>query len=130
MTTELPKLGIFWGIAFGGQTAIAALWQPWTEVPDIGGFRTLDIGHVDYWQTLQQRDARLRGIEYEEFPRGRINYRAGDERFLLLADRKLLKRSFIDAICRLASLPKQQTLVMSDPHYRSTRQVAPLAPAG
>ena len=39
------------------------------EVPSIGGFRTLEVGHVDVWQRIGGYLTR----DYGLYPRGRVN---------------------------------------------------------
>ena len=115
-----PRLGIFWGIWIGdGKAAIVPISVPEKEVPVIGGFRTLDSGHVDVWPEIQRTVPMLRGKEYDEVPRGRVNWREEDDRYLLIADRKLLGDDFLKEIMALFKLPDAKTLVMSDPHYRT-----------
>ena len=115
-----PRLGIFWGIRIGdGKPTILPISVPETEVPLIGGFRTLDTGHIDAWPTILSTTPLLKGKEYDEVPRGRVNWREEDGRYLLIADRKLISKNFLKQIMIVFKLPEKKTLVMSDPHYRT-----------
>jgi len=115
-----PRLGLFWFVPDrNGRATFLSLSRPWSEVPEIGGFKTLDEGHVDVWPRLQVRHAFLRGAPYERFPRGRVNWRASDGAWLLLLDPKLRATAFVSAIADEWRLPSGSLLILTDPHYRS-----------
>jgi hypothetical protein len=38
------------------------------QVPEIGGFKTIDEGHMDIWPLIQRREAALRPFEYDDVP--------------------------------------------------------------
>lgn len=80
--------------------------RPFADVPDIGGFRTLDEGHVDAWPRL----APLLGPDYGAYPRGRVNWRAADDRLLLLLDPVLCRPRWIAALMERFGLPPEHTL--------------------
>ena len=75
------------------------------DVPLIGGFRTLETGHVDHWKTVVSEDPSLRGVPYEVYPRGRANHRQSDNAWLLLLDRKLLRQEFVDIVVEAWAFP-------------------------
>lgn len=116
-----PLLGFFWFVQFEDAPELIADALPFSMVPEIGGFRTLETGHYEFWSKRQRQDHRLKGIEYEEFPRGRVNYLAGDDCFLLLLDKKLRTAEFVGRIVREWNLPPAKVKVLLDPHYRSKR---------
>lgn len=116
MDNEHPRIGLFW-VAPGatGAWAVHDLARPAPEVPAIGGFRTLDAGHAEVWP-------RLRGSlspDYGAYPRGWVNWRAEDDRYLLLLDPVLLGRGWRDRIAARFRLPEDRTLTLTDAHYRS-----------
>lgn len=90
-------------------------------MPLIGGFRTLDLGHVEHWPEVRRARPELAGVEYEEYPRGRVNWREADRRYLMLLDPVLRRPDRLGAIVDAFRLPRDRTRVMTDPHYRSTR---------
>ncbi len=94
-------------------------------MPEIGGFKTLDEGHVDVWRSFQRRYPDLRHHEYEAFPRGRVNWRAGDNAWLLLLDPKLNEDHFTPVVINAWNLPRTRLLIMTDAHYRSRQRVGP-----
>ncbi|WP_162815648.1 hypothetical protein [Microvirga aerophila] len=51
-----------------------------------------------------------------------MNWRADDDRFLLLLDRKLTTEEFISTLVSRWHLPRARLIVLSDPHYRSPSQ--------
>lgn len=119
-----PRLGILWFVpAPGGGSRLVELSSIAEDVQLIGGFRTLEMGHVDYWPAVVRHDPTLREVPYEAYPRGRANWREDDDTWLLLLDRKLHRAPFIDLVVATWSLPRDRLEVMADPHYRSSRTV-------
>lgn len=115
-----PRIGLFWGIPRGTPNLhLVGLSRPISAVPALGGFKTLDEGHVEVWPRLTKRLPDLRGLPYEHFPRGRVNWRNEDDMFLLLLDRKLMTGDFVSTVVSRWHLPKERLLILSDPHYRS-----------
>lgn len=89
--------------------------HPAPEVPSVSGFRTLELGHAEAWP-------RLRGSlspDYGDYPRGRVNWRAEDDRYLLLLDPVLLRGDWRERIAARFRLPMGRSLTLTDPHYRS-----------
>jgi len=93
--------------------------RPVSAVPEIGGFKTLDEGHVDVWPRITRRWPNLLGLPYEHFPRGRVNWRAEDDRFLLLMDRMIMTEEFISLVVSRWKLPRPRVIILADPHYKS-----------
>jgi hypothetical protein len=123
-TAELdePCLGFFWVLPVNDhkeEFALAAVIAPVSQIPVIGGFRTVDQGHVDIWPLLCATLPHLTEYEYEDFPRGRVNWRASDDRFLLLMDRKLFRPIVERSLMTRFALPDDKTLTMQDSHYVS-----------
>lgn len=119
------RLGIFWfvpdpdnGARLIEESVLAS------EIPVIGGFKTYDPGHVDVWKKIVQREPSLIGHPYEDYPRGRANWRAEDDAWLLLMDKTVMRAPFISAVQQTWNLPKE-TVVMSDSHYRCRIKVSP-----
>lgn len=125
---QSAKLGVFWALPIDGDIwDIVEVTLPFGDVPAIGGFRTLEAGHVDLWSGVRRRAGRRVVGEYEDYPRGRVNWRDEDQRFLLLLDPVLHNPRWIARVADLFSLPMDVTIVMTDPHYRSKRK-PPAAP--
>ncbi|WP_424140427.1 hypothetical protein [Roseomonas chloroacetimidivorans] len=111
-----PRLGLFWVAPNPrGTWGVRDLSRPFAAVPEIGGFRTLDEGHVDAWPQLGGH----LDPDYGAYPRGRVNWRAEDGRFLLLHDPVLSRDGWIARVAECFVLPPSRTLVMTDAHYRS-----------
>jgi len=120
---DTPRLGIFWFVpADGGGAYLIEESVSASEIAEVGGFKTYGPGHVDVWKDIVRREPSLRGHPYEVFPRGRANWRAEDDAWLLLMDRVVMTAPFISTIRRAWNLP-ERTLVMSDPHYRCRKRV-------
>jgi hypothetical protein len=119
-----PRLGLFWFVSDGpSYSRFLSLSRPWSEVKEIGGFKTLDEGHVDIWPLLLNQSPSLRRYEYEAFPRGRVNWRADDDAWLLLLDPKLNSEPFTSHIIKAWRLPLDRLTIMTDSHYRSSERV-------
>lgn len=124
MCHSASRLGILWFVpATDGFSRFVELSERAEGIPLIGGFRTLDTGHVDRWHRVVRSDPSLRGVPYEAYPRGRANYRSSDNAWLLLLDRKLLRPEFIDIVVSAWALPRHRLQVMSDSHYKSSRTI-------
>lgn len=100
---------------------MACFSRAFDQVERIGGFRTLDEGHVDVWDKLAAAHRELSPYGYDYFPRGRVNWREADNKFLLLADRYILRRNLQRTIVSRWALPESDTIAMADPHYRTQR---------
>jgi hypothetical protein len=122
----MPRLGLFWFVNEGEQhSRFLSFSRSWDEVPEIGGFKTLDEGHVDIWPSYQRQYPFLRSYEYEAFPRGRVNWRAEDKTWLLLLDPKLNSEPFTSHVIEAWRLPVDRLTILTDPHYRSCKPVNP-----
>ncbi|WP_259673934.1 MBL fold metallo-hydrolase [Rhizobium sp. NZLR10] len=85
-----PRLGIIWFVPTTGKGyRFTSLANDCERVSVIGGFKTVDEGHVDTWSKVVAADRRLSRYDYEYFPRGRVNWRQEDNAFLLLADPRI-----------------------------------------
>ncbi len=115
---EEPRVGIFWW--FRGKLIIDS--TPLSQAEPYGNALTHATGHIEFWTEQQKRGALPEDIEYEEPPRGRVNYDKRDERFFLRADRCILEAS--DVVRQLISalkLPPKRTSIGPDAHYRCTK---------
>ena len=121
--STLPRLGVFWALPIAGEGwDVVTVSRPFGEVPQIGGFRTLEAGHVDLWPRIRRQTSPEVIGEYEDYPRGRVNWREEDQRFLLLLDPTLRRPSWVARVMALFALPVGSTLIMTDPHYRAKRK--------
>ncbi|MFP5226226.1 MAG: hypothetical protein ACLGXA_01255 [Acidobacteriota bacterium] len=119
-----PRLGIFWFVpADGGGAKLIEESIPAAEIPEVGGFKTYDPGHLEVWQKVVRRIPALRWYPYEDFPRGRANWRAEDDAWLLLMDRSVMEEPFVSAVRKVWRLPAS-TLVLGDSHYCCRRRVS------
>jgi hypothetical protein len=121
-----PRLGLFWFLAKDhGPSRFASISRPFSAVSEVAGFKTLDEGHVDVWPTVQRFDQTLLDYDYDYFPRGRVNWRKQDVRWLLVLDPKLKRNPFISHIVLAWKIPQNRLLVLTDAHYRSLARVGP-----
>jgi hypothetical protein len=119
-----PRVGLFWFIAKDrNPSRFASISRPFSRVAEVAGFKTLDEGHVDVWPMVQRLDETLADHDYDYFPRGRVNWRKEDDRWLLVLDPKLNRGTFIAYIVLAWKLPRNRLLVLTDAHYRSLARV-------
>jgi hypothetical protein len=113
-----PHLGFFW--LFRGKVIIESIAlskaEPWGE------FRNHPRSHFDHWTDLQRAGTVPSDMEYDEPPRGRVVYDPAHERFLLYADRCILRnKAALKRIMTALFLPMGRTTTSSDLHYRCAR---------
>lgn len=122
-TASAARLGVFWALPISAEAwDIVAISCSFGDVPQIGGFRTLEAGHVDLWARIRRETGPQVIGEYEDYPRGRVNWREEDLRFLLLLDPTLRRPSWIARVMACFALPAASTIVMTDPHYWAKRK--------
>ncbi|MBA3726916.1 MAG: hypothetical protein H0W86_10790 [Armatimonadetes bacterium] len=125
---EAPHVGIFWvAQTDGGEARLLAAGCPLDQAEPYGDCLTYSPGHYKTWERWRRdktidpgRRALARSYEYEDWPRGRITFDRGRDRFILHADRKLLTPAMIARIQAHFRLPKVRTEIQSDLHYQST----------
>jgi hypothetical protein len=111
---KVPLVGLFFVV--NGKPFVDGL--PWTEVPSVAGFRTYGVGHPEYWHRLQGVGAVPLDLQYDETPRGRVNYADASGRFMLFADRCLITDNrLVSAIMNELKLPIG-TRCAADDRYR------------
>ena len=119
MTT--PKLGIFWVV--GEQKEIIFFSVPLDRAEYAGGFANYRHGHVDLWRFVCRSRPRLRGVEYESVPRGRVTYDVEDNAYNLLVPTAYLRNTeIITKLIGHFALPPAQVRVVADEHYDPPRQ--------
>ena len=114
---ETPMVGIFWMV--GRRIIIDA--KPLSEAGKYGEFKIYDGDHVTYWSELEKRGEVPRDSDYEEHPRGRVNYNTKTLQFTLFLDRCIFrKKHVVKKLMLLMHLPSD-TVLSSDGHYRCFR---------
>jgi hypothetical protein len=117
---ETPKVGIFWLV---GKRLIIDT-APLSEAGNYGEFKIYEGDHVTLWAELERRGEVPRDSDYEEHPRGRVNFNTRAKRFTLFADPCILrKRNVVNKLLRLMNLP-DDTALLADEHYRCFRCIA------
>ena len=110
---RVPQVGLFF--LPRGQLFVDGL--PWTEVPNVAGFRTYSVGHPEYWRRLKECGAAPKYLRYEACPRGRVNYDEASGRFTLFADRCIIMdKRLVSAIMNEFNLP-MGTRSLADDQY-------------
>jgi hypothetical protein len=94
-----------------------AMLTPLSAAGSYGAFKIHEADHYAYWRKLRAADAVPAG-EYHDCPRGRVSYDTRSRKFSLFLDRCIMKKDFIQRIMKWMNLPKANTTVETDPHYR------------
>ena len=115
-----PRVGIFWLVDERLIIDTTAL----SEAGKYGDFAIHEGDHVTLWAEMERRGEVPRDTDYEEHPRGRVNYNTKTKRFTLFADRCILrKKNVVKELMRLMHLPSD-TALSTDEHYRCFRCLA------
>ena len=110
-----PQVGIFW--LLGSRLFVQCI--PLDRAEKYGNCLSNPVSHIDHWAVLQTNGEVPRDVEYEQPPRGRVVYDRSRDRFVLLADRCILKRdAVVQRIMRRMHLPADRTEEGTDAHYR------------
>ncbi|MBX5157618.1 hypothetical protein HJB89_10825 [Rhizobium sp. NZLR8] len=119
-TSQTPRLGIFWFVKTGGKHRLVSLAHDVGKVASIGGFKTIEEGHVDVWSEAAVADRSLAQYGYEYFPRGRVNWREEDNAFLLLADVRIFALNLHTVVIDRWHLG-DNVMLLEDPHHKTNR---------
>lgn len=129
-----PRVGIFWMIATSDGAQLLAASCRLSEAESYGDCLTFGPGHYQIWQGWRRSRelsasarAVVREYEYEDWPRGRVVFDQLHARFIVYADRKLLRPETIASITQRFALPADRTDIKSDSHYQSTESPGLLA---
>ncbi|MCJ9691384.1 hypothetical protein MOV76_07020 [Rhizobium sp. PRIMUS64] len=119
-TSQAPRLGIFWFVESRGNLRLVSLAHDVGKVASIGGFKTIEEGHVDAWSKVAAADRSIARFDYEYFPRGRVNWREEDNAFLLLADAHIFALNLQAVIIDRWHLG-DNVMLLKDPHHKTNR---------
>ena len=121
MGLQQPMVGIFWLL---GKRLILDV-SPLSRAEASGDWLDHSMSHDEFWTAQQRVGAVPLEIEYLEPPRGRVLFNTKTKRYMLYADRCILKKKFaVKQIIKAMHLPSKQTDVATDGpegHYRCSR---------
>lgn len=107
-------MGIFWLV---GKRLITDT-TPLSEAGTYGDFNIHEGDHITIWTEMEGRGEVPRGTEYEEHPRGRVNFNTKALKFTLSADVCILRKmSVVRELMSVMHLP-EDTVLSADSHYR------------
>ncbi|MFZ0301878.1 MAG: hypothetical protein WAL75_04300 [Terracidiphilus sp.] len=110
-----PEVGIF--RVYGDRFLVNG--TPFRAAVGLGSFKTHDKGHDAFWNVLQRNGIVPRDVEYDEIPRGRVNYDTRERKFYLFVDPCIKKnKPMMNRIEGEMHLPSAQIVVRLDSHYR------------
>ena len=114
------RVGIFWLV----NTRLIIDTTAISEAGKYGDFAIHEGDHVTHWVELEKRGEIPRDTDYEEHPRGRVNFNTTTQQFTLFADVCILqKKSVVKKLLRMMHLP-EDTALSTDEHYRCYRCLA------
>ena len=114
------KVGIFWLVG----TRLVIGTAPLSEAGNYGDFKIYEGDHITLWAEMEECREVPRDSDYEEHPRGRVNFNTKTQRFTLFADPCILrKKGVVKKLLRLMCLPGD-TPLSTDGHYRCFRCLA------
>ena len=117
--SESPaRIGVFWRLPKQVGFELVSFSRPAQDVAAIGGFKTLNEGHVDLWPWVVKRRSWMEGTSYEQYPRGRVNQVMATGRFIVPADRHFLTRIELLRVMQRFALNPTVTDACTDAHYR------------
>ena len=109
-----PRVGIFWLI---GQRLVIDT-MPLSKASKYGDCKIYEGDHITLWSEMEKRGEVPRETDYEEHPRGRVNYNTKTQRFTLFLDRCILrKKSAVKKLMSHMHLP-DDTALSTDEHYQ------------
>jgi hypothetical protein len=63
----------------------------WTKGEEYGEFINGTKDHYECWESLRRKQSRVRRLEYDEVPRGRVVYSKGDKKFYIYGSEQFVK---------------------------------------
>ena len=113
---SMPEVGIFWLI----DNKLVADSIPWRQADIYGGFYTGKNDHATFWTTLQRLVPQWKGLEYTDYPRGRVLFHSTEEVFLVYSSQAIVNSPGVRAtILAEFKLPLAATKFEADYHYEN-----------
>jgi hypothetical protein len=114
-----PRVGIFWMLADGSLLVDSS---PLSAAESYADCLTHSRSHIDVWAELQSSGRAPTDVEYEEYPRGRVIFETRQDRWVIMADRCILRRKdLIRKISASMNLGGMRIETSPDLHYRCSR---------
>lgn len=73
--------------------------------------------HITTWPEFQRKLPALKGVEYEDVPRGRVLFLKRAKKFVVYLDKSLMTAAVKAAVLKEFELPPGSTRFAKDPHY-------------
>jgi hypothetical protein len=120
-----PHVGIFWWLS--GKLIVDS--TPLSAAERYANSLTHSPGHPKCWRALQSKGLIPVDLEYDEVPRGRVNYDLLNDKFLVLFDTCISAKAIRQVIARM-NIPEGKVVKSSDLHYRCPRCITDPAVIG
>jgi hypothetical protein len=115
---SVPEVGVFWVDVATGKVYADKSRLP--DADDTGNAKIHTRGHYDVWRSVQVKNPKWKGKEYEDIPRGRVVYfkDPNNPKFVVYTNEILGKPKFEKAIAAEFNLPYgYYEFDFSDDHY-------------
>ena len=113
---SMPEVGIFWLI----DNKLVADSIPWRQADIHGGFYNGKNDPAALWTTLQRLLPQWKGLEYTDYPRGRVLFDTMEEVFPVYSSQAIVNSPGVRAIILAEfKLPLGATIFEADYHYEN-----------
>jgi hypothetical protein len=118
------RLGIFWFWGDGRKRSrFMGISRPWAHVPMVNDKRCLELSHEQGWTHFRMLNRLFEPLQFDHFPRGRLEWHSATDQWRLYVDQKLLRGAFVTEVMLTWDPPKAQLVVRADPQYRSDANI-------
>lgn len=131
-TGPLPDafVSLFWGVRVASELELVVDPVRLRQAEAYGDFLTEPRGHYDVWEAWRRLGpaglvkhglpSSISWTEYEQWPRGRTVFHIPSQRFVVYADRRLLRDpTFIHCLANGLQMLEGSYDLRTDPHYRT-----------
>lgn len=94
---------------------------PINNADTYGEFKICNTDHYSYWKKIQKASSRLKIVDYDFYPRGRVVYNTKTNKYHIILDKCIQGENTIDLIIDEFKLPRKDVIIMSDEHYKCHR---------
>jgi hypothetical protein len=93
---------------------------PWRQADVYGGFYSGKNDHAAFWTTLQRLLPQWKGVDYTDYPRGRVLFDSMEEIFLVYSSRGIVNSPGLRKMIPMEfKLPWAATKFAADYHYEN-----------
>ena len=76
--------------------------------------------HFNYFEKIQEKYKKLKNLEYDDIPRGRVIFDTRKNKFVILSSKKVLNdKNLVKKVCEFFNLSKDNVKLRWDEHYET-----------